>query len=277
MTRIIYLTAAAIVATTVMAPVVVAAEPVAISATREDTWQYGAFIYGYYPNINSKATFRNGQGVDATVDASDIFNNLKFGFLGSFEARKGQWGMFTDVMYLNVGAFKSQVRNFEVGQQALPADVSASANFNLKTVVWTLAATYRAIATKDGVLDVFAGARLLDIKESLDWTLNGNIAQIPAPGRAGSQSIKNHNIDAVVGLKGRAALGRDMKWFIPYYADIGTGDSDLTWQAMTGLGYAFTWGEVMGGWRYLDYQFKSDAKIDSMNLTGPLLGVAFHW
>lgn len=277
MKRMIYLTASAFVAATVITPVAAAAEPVAISATRADAWEFTAFIYGYYPDINTKATFPNGQGADVTVDASDIYNNLKFGLLGTFEARKGQWGVFTDVMYLDVGAFNSQVRNFQVGHQALPADVSASANFDFKTVVWTLAATYRAIETKDGVLDVFGGARLLDIKESLDWTLNGNIGQIPAPGRAGTQSLKNHNIDAVVGIKGRAALGRDRRWFIPYYADIGTGDSDLTWQAMTGLGYAFGWGEVLGGWRYLDYQFKSDANIESMNLSGPLLGVAFHW
>ena len=273
----IYLTAAAIVATTAMAPVVAAAGPVAISAAREDTWQYGAFIYGYYPNIGGKATFPNGGSADVSIDASDLFNNLKFGLLGSFEARKGQWGMFTDVMYLNVGAFKSRVHNFEVGHQAVPADVSASANLDLKTVVWTLAATYRVIETKDGMLDLLAGARLLDVKESLDWTLNGNIGQIPAPGRAGTQSIKSHNTDVVVGIKGRATVGEEKKWFIPYYADIGTGDSDLTWQAMTGFGYAFSWGEVMGGWRYLDYQFKSGANIDSMNLSGPLLGVAFHW
>ena len=32
-----------------------------------------------------------------------------------------------------------------------------------------------------------------------------------------------------------------------------------------------------GGYRYLDYQFKSDSKIDNLNMSGPMLGVAFHW
>ncbi len=78
-------------------------------------------------------------------------------------------------------------------------------------------------------------------------------------------------------MKGRLAFGSNREWFIPYYADIGTGDSDLTWQAVAGLGYAFHWGDIIAGWRYLDYQFKSSSKIDNMSLSGPMVGVAFHW
>jgi hypothetical protein len=268
---------AAMGAATAILPNLASAQSVAVSATRADEWQFGAFVYGYYPQIGSKVTFPNGQSSDVTVDASDLVNNLKFGLLGSFEVRKGNWGMFTDLMYMDVGAFKSRFHNMTVGDAGLPVDVSASANFDMKSTVWTLAATYRVVATEDAALDLFAGARLLDVKETLDWTLNGNIDQIPAPGRAGTQSAKNHYTDAVVGLKGRVALGKDLKWFIPYYGDIGTGDSQSTWQAMGGLGYAFNWGEIMGGYRYLDYQFKSDSKIDNLSMSGPMLGVAFHW
>ena len=64
---------------------------------------------------------------------------------------------------------------------------------------------------------------------------------------------------------------------MPYYVDVGTGDSDLTWQGIVGIGYAFSWGEVIAAWRYLDYDFKSGQKIESVNLNGPAIGVAFHW
>ena len=277
MKRTFPLTIAALCAATSVFSAVASADPVAVSATRADEWQFGAFLYGWYPNIGGKVTFPNGQSSDISVDASDLINHTKMGALGSFEVRKGSWGMFTDVMYLDIGGFKSRFRNMTIGGIGLPVDVSASANLDLKVTFWTLAATYRVVAAQDAALDLFAGARLFDAKETLDWTLNGNVAQFPLPGRAGTQSAKNHVTDGIVGLKGRLALGKDLKWFVPYYGDIGTGDSDVTWQAMAGVGYAFTWGEIMGGYRYLDYQFKSQSQIDDMNFSGPMLGVAFRW
>ena len=81
----------------------------------------------------------------------------------------------------------------------------------------------------------------------------------------------------MVGLKGRANFGADGKWFIPYYVDVGTGQSQLTWQVSAGVGYRFGWGSVLATWRYLDYNFKSDSKIESMNFSGPTIGVSFQF
>ena len=59
-------------------------------------------------------------------------------------------------------------------------------------------------------------------------------------------------LDAIVGLRGRRNIGGE-QWFVTYYADVGAGDSDLTWQANVGAGYAFGWGDVVLAYRYLDY------------------------
>lgn len=277
MKRSHFLAAAALCASASLLPTFAAAGSVAIEATRPDQWQFTGFIYAYYPNIGGKVDFPNGGSSDISVDASDIYNNLRFGVLGSFEARKGDYGVFTDLIYMDAGAFKSRFRNIAVGHEQIPGDVSASLNFDLKSTFWTTAATYRLVKADDAMMEVFGGARFAELKEQIDWTLNGNIGQIPAPGRAGSKSVKDSNWDAIIGVKGRVAFGPDLRWFVPYYGDIGTGDSDLTWQAMAGLGYAFKWGEVIGAYRYLDYQFKSSSAVDSLNLSGPMLGVAFHW
>jgi len=66
-------------------------------------------------------------------------------------------------------------------------------------------------------------------------------------------------------------------WFVPYYVDVGTGASHFTWQGIAGIGYAFSWGELLGVWRYLDYDFKSGKTIKSLSLDGPAVGVAFRW
>jgi hypothetical protein len=51
----------------------------------------------------------------------------------------------------------------------------------------------------------------------------------------------------------------------------------LTWQAFAGLGYSYKWGDLIAGWRYLDYNFKSRSKVDDMSLSGPMVGVALRW
>ena len=97
------------------------------------------------------------------------------------------------------------------------------------------------------------------------------------PGRNGSSEVKESYWDAIVGVKGRYSFGANRQWFLPYYADIGTGQSDLTWQAFGGLGYQFSWGSILGGWRYIDYDFKSGSNIESLTFNGPMVGVAFNW
>ena len=37
----------------------------------------------------------------------------------------------------------------------------------------------------------------------------------------------------------RATVFLNEKWYLPLYDDIGTGDSDLTWQLGAGIGYRF--------------------------------------
>jgi hypothetical protein len=72
-------------------------------------------------------------------------------------------------------------------------------------------------------------------------------------------------------------FGGDGKWSVPYYFDVGAGDSDLTWQAELGLAYSFGWGDAGVMWRYLDYDLESDGPIVDLNFSGPAVGVAFRW
>ena len=83
--------------------------------------------------------------------------------------------------------------------------------------------------------------------------------------------------DAIVGVKGRYAFGTDMKWSVPFYLDVGAGQSDRTTQAAIGIAYQFHWGELGAMWRYLDYNMKSGKQIQDVNLSGPMIGAAWRW
>ena len=77
-----------------------------------------------------------------------------------------------------------------------------------------------------------------------------------------------------MGVKGQVRFG-DGKWFMPYYADIGTGSNNWTWQAILGVGYRFGWGELTFVVRSLSYYFDND-KLD-LRMTGPALGATFSF
>jgi hypothetical protein len=153
--------------------------------------------------------------------------------------------------------------------------VDAFAKLDIKSWVWTLAGQYNLKADAEGNTDLLFGARLLDMTNTLNWTLATDVPALP--GRSGSGEASLSNWDAIVGIKGKARLGEERRWFVPYYLDVGTGESKLTWQIQAGVGYQFDWGSVIATWRYLDYDFKDSSKVQSLSMNGPTIGVAFKF
>jgi hypothetical protein len=114
------------------------------------------------------------------------------------------------------------------------------------------------------------------MKQRLSYNLSADVGPIVGQLRQGSSSVSVNNWDAIVGAKGRVGLGDSRQWFLPYYADVGTGQSKYTYQGYAGLGYTFSWGELVGVWRYIDYKLNDNGGT-TLKLNGPAVGAAFHW
>ncbi|HOX88677.1 MAG TPA: hypothetical protein PLN55_03625 [Burkholderiaceae bacterium] len=242
---------------------------------KADEWRFAAAVYGYFPSLKSDTQFPSGRG-GPTIDVSGdtLVSNLKMAFMGSFAAQKGVWGVWTDVFYSDVGGDKTGLTDFRIGGQ--PTAVPASLSLDAKTTIWTLAGTYTFADAPSYTANVLVGTRMLSVDQTLDWQFlapspNGLIAP------AGRSEVSKTNWDAIVGVNGRYRMGDALQWVVPYYVDIGAGNSKFTWQAMLGLGYDFKWGEVGVAWRYIDYDFKSGNAIQTMSFNGPMLGARFTW
>ena len=251
--------------------------PNVVSAQTDDDWEFGASIYGWFPDISGQAVLPDGSGGDFTVPISTILDNLSFTFQGAFDARKGQWGVFTDVIYMDLGNTKKDISEGSIGGNDIPVDVTAKVGFDMTSWIWTTAAYYRLIDQPEKSFDLLGGVRLLDVSQSLNWSLSGNVGEIPLPSREGKAKVAGDSWDAIIGMRGRFSFGQNNTWFMPYYMDIGTGDSDFTWQAMGGVGYAFGWGELTAVYRYLDYDLSSDGPVGDMDFSGPAVGAIFRW
>lgn len=245
-----------------------------------DDWQWAVTIYGWLPDITGDTHFpaapggpTDGPSID--VSGGDILDALKFAFLSALEVRKGRWGVATDVIYLDMSATKSNTRSLSVGGNDLPASVTANADLDITSWVWTTVGTYRVIDQPAHSLELLAGARLLDVTQTLTWHFDGDIGSLPLPGRDGKSEVGDDLWDGIIGVRGRINFGTNRTWFVPYYLDVGTGDSDSTLQAMAGVGYVFSWGEIKAGWRYLDYDL--EAPIESLTTSGPQIGATFRF
>jgi hypothetical protein len=240
-----------------------------------DDWKFRGTVYFWMPDITGEANIANN-AVDLNLPFHTILDTLKMGAMGNVEVQKGRWGAFADFIYLDLGGASATTRNGTIDGIPLPAEITQKQNIDLKGIISTLAGSYRVQAEPGSSVDVFAGARVLWLDLTLNYEISVDFGSFAGPDRKGSREAKGTTWDGIVGVKGRSAFGDNREWFVPYYVDVGTGQSKLTWQAQAGLGYSFHWGEVIATWRYLDWKEPGDL-VPKLTVNGPQLAVAFSW
>ncbi len=210
-----------------------------------DDWQFAIELYGWGASIGGKSA----TGSDADINLDDILDSLEFAFMGAIGARKGKWSLAADVMYMDAAS-----------SAAIAPGVTASVD--LTAWIITPVVGYNLVDTGKSRLDILGGARYLYMKADL---------RVDALGARAEDS--GSNWDAIIGARGAVDLTE--KWHLFGYLDIGAGDSDLTWQAMAGIGYKFKWFHVNAVYRYLKWDFDDNAALDKLDISGPALGIKF--
>ena len=121
--------------------------PAQQSAGETGSWQFGASIYGWFPDIAGETAFTQpGGSNEFKIDIEDILDNLEFTLMGTFDARKGRWGFLTDVIYMDVGNSKTGTREASIGGNPLPITATADVNLDLESWIWTVANSGPAVS-----------------------------------------------------------------------------------------------------------------------------------
>lgn len=226
--------------------------------------KHNIMIYGWLPDIEGSLNYPF-EGETATVDASDILDALKMVFMGSYGVRNDQWSFKADAIYLNLGNSKQTSLSFP--NDNIP-DIDVNADLSLKAWVLGFYGGYNTMNTDKVTLDLIAGLRYLSLEA--DATLS----------RVDGQSLppldKSAELwDGVIGIAGQVSMNEN--WYIPYHFDIGAGDSEFTWQAMAGVGYHYSWGDLILAYRHLDYEGDNQGLVHDLSLSGPALAVNFRF
>jgi len=211
-------------------------------------------IYGWLPTLDGTMRFSVPGEPDDSTDIS-VIDSLDSVFMGSYMLRKNEWSFLADMLYLKMSG----------NGKGLNPDVNLGLELTGK--IYGFYGGYNLSQTEKSDINFIAGVRYfglgLDVSRS-----GGRIAN-------GSVSGDIDNYDAVMGIQGTYNI--DTHWYIPYQVDIGTGDTDLTWQASLSIAYRLSWGDIIGTYRYIHYEQDDSFLIEDFDLYGPKIGVVFHF
>jgi len=264
--------------------IAVAVPSAALAQATSDRWTFSLTPYLWLPTIDGSLNYSVPAGAvgspQVDLNANDYLKDLSLALMLAGEARKDRWSIFTDVIYLDFSGQDSAVKGINFGGPLVSTTLNASTSSSLKGLLWTLGGGYTAVQAPQGNLDVFGGLRYFGLKATTDWQLTATVTGPLGGGqvfpRTGNISEKENLWDGIVGVKGQLKLGAS-NWFVPYYVDVGTGSSTVTWQGLVGIAYSFKWGDALLAYRYLYYDQDTDKLLQNVSFGGLALGVTFRF
>ena len=179
-------------------------------------------------------------------------------FMGGLGARKDKLGFQIDAIYMDLS---------DGDNTPLVPGLLTLTDVELTATILTPKATYRVVDDGQLNLDVLGGIRYLHMD------LNFKFREISDEGDDGSVT------NGIVGFKGDIQLNKN--WHVPFYYDIGKGESELTYQAFAGINYKLSSFDLAAGYRYLKFKFDDDDDFgDMLNylvIQGPMIGATFRF
>lgn len=219
-------------------------------------WEFSVTPYLFLARLNGTV---GALGRTAQVNASfsDIFHNLDFAAMGTFEARKGNWLVLVDGMYISLS-----------GKKVTPNPLFSDIDVEVKELVFDPEVGYRVVKGKGGTIDLLAGARIWHVKSHI--TFQPRISPL-----VDVEESKNW-ADPVVGARGIANLSP--RTFLIGKFDVGGFgiSSDFTGQAFGGVGFQVKPRvALLGGYRYLRVDYVNGGFIFKTDMSGIALGAKF--
>jgi len=222
----------------------------------QDGWKFGGAAYLWAAGV--EGTTATGDDID--VSFSDLLDDLDGGVMGILSAQKGRWTLFADILYLSIHQEASSTANF------IGIPVKLDVDVKLEGLVSTLGVAYRIIDDDRTNLDLLIGTRYFKLDLDLETEVGRNKTKY-----SDSEDV----LDGIIGAQ--VLFDLSDKWYLSCYADVGAGDSKLTWQVWPGVGYRLEKVDVVAGYRHLEWETDGGDTIDDINFNGPMLGVKFSF
>ncbi len=164
-------------------------------------WQTALALYGWFPTIGGslKYPLPSGDVADVEADPGDYLQNLQFAFMGSFVARKNDWSILADLIYLDLSGQKGK---------ATVSGFDLNADNSLKGTLFQLAGAYTVARGESANLDVLVGLRYAGFDTETNLSLQGPFVS-PHPADSAAVQVcelagRHHR------RQGSSAMGRQL-------------------------------------------------------------------
>lgn len=230
--------------------------PTGSQTTSSEKWEFFVTPYIFFSGLKGEVGV---QRQTAIVNARfpDIFRNLDFAMMGTFEARKGNWMILTDAMYMSLS-----------GKRVTPSPFFSDIDVKVKETIIDPEVGYRVVRRERGTIDLLAGVRIWHVKPHL--TFQPRILPL-----VDVEESKNW-ADPVIGVRGTGKLSPRV--FVTGKFDVGGFGvgSDFTGQAFGGAGFQVKPRiALIGGYRYLRADYVNEGFVFKTAMNGIVLGAKF--
>jgi hypothetical protein len=192
---------------------------------------------------------------ESTTTFSDIMDARDTSLLFHLEGQGDEWGMFADVIYLDLGK-ERRLDN---------ADVDA----DLKTAIVDLAAVYSPGEGRWGGFEGFAGIRYM----GTDFSAEVDPDNATLPNR--ELELDKGFTDFLIGARYVVPLS-DL-WSVAFRADASFGDSEGSWSASVNTSRRIGRGALLLGYRYFELELQPEESTFDLSMYGPQIAYAFRW
>jgi hypothetical protein len=227
---------------------------------RPDGWELALTPYMWFSGISGSISLPRGGTEDFSADFGDIFDALKLGFMGTFEARRGRFSIITDLFYTNL----------EQGFNSPASIAVSSGSVRTTTTEFSIIGMYRAVEDERYFIDVGAGLRAWWI----DTRIDANAGLFAGQSASSSKNLVNGIIAGRVGIRLNDRIS------LIAYGDVGgfNIDSKLTWQAIGAVDWRITESiSAVAGWRHIQVDTSNSGANIDIALSGPFLGATFRF
>ncbi len=225
----------------------------------DDAWTFTLSPYVWFSGLGGEVTGPHG-GESFTADFGDIFGTMKFAFMGLAEARRGNFSLVTDFMYLNL----------EQGVPVPGLGAFSGGSARTQSVEVSAIGLYTVAEGSAGRIELGGGIR----GWWFDTELKLDAGRLPAR----TQSASTSWADPVISARGVLRLSDRLS--LTAYGDIGGFGlgSEFTWQAFGTLDYQVTESiSVSAGFRWIHIDYDKGRTDISLDMGGPIIGASVRF
>lgn len=232
-----------------------AQSPEVHEAIDEQRWRYRLTPYVWGAGLQGTVG-ASGRRAEVERSFSEVLDSLDAGAMLAFEARRGRFGLFADLLH---------VRLSDSARVPTPLGIDLSGDARVHATTFMLAGQYRLTTRDRGYLDLVGGVRHWALRTEVDARL-GSLLSV-------SGRDRERWSDPVLGLKGTYHLNKHLYltgWAMAGGFEVG---SQFSTDLMGAVGYRLgRQSTLLLGYRNLQVDYQSSSFTFDATLRGPALG-----